>query len=277
MIVELDHRLFLEQDYALINPMQVGRGAYSDLDVLRLQPKGLERHERLMPLLVHLAGVEEARRIKLLERVDDWARGHDMPLFSALLRSEKSPGQVKASLQARMVLKRDDGGRAWLRYHDPRVFRHLCWLLDDVQLATLMSPVTAWLGYDPLSGSWCRWARPDALVHRHLYLSPWQWQAVEQLEALNRCLRNFADEGKPSDDATARNVLEGLLAAREQGLTQRDDAILYARQQFDHGKGISVLPAVADRLRQVRERAASYIMACDDLLEEDFRRRTGAM
>lgn len=277
MIVELDHRLFLEQDYALINPMQVGKEAYSDLDVLRLQPKGLERHERLMPLLVHLAGLEETRRIKLLERVDDWARGHDMPLFSALFTSEKAPEQVKMSLRARMVLKRNAGGSVWLRYHDPGVFRHLCWLLDDAQLATLMGPVTAWLGYDPLSGSWCRWNRPDARVHSRLHLSPGQWQAVEQFEALNRCLRDFADEGRSSDDAAARSLLEGLLAAREQGLTQSDDAILYARQQFDHGKGVAALPAVAQRLRQVRERAASYIMACNDLLEEDFRRRPGAM
>src|SRR5690554_1943999 len=206
MIVELDHRLFLEQDYALINPMQVGKEAYSDLDVLRLQPKGLERHERLMPLLVHLAGPEETRRIRLLERVDDRARGHDMPPFSALFTTEKATEQVKMSLRARMVLKRNAGGSVWLRYHDPGVFRHLCWLLDDAQLATLMGPVTAWLGYDPLSGSWCRWNRPDARVHSRLHLSPGQWQAVEQFEALNRCLRDFADEGRSSDDAAARSL-----------------------------------------------------------------------
>lgn len=272
MIVELDHRLFLAQDYALINPMQVGEAQYSDLIVLRLQPSGLERHKRLMPLLVHLADMEEARRLELLKRADDWAREHDLPMFSALFTSEKAPEQVKGRLQGQMVLKRSAGGSVWLRYHDPRVFRHLCWLLDDAQLAALMGPATTWLGYDPLRSTWSRWSRPEVRSQPRLRLSPEQWEAVDQFEALNRCLREFADEGEPSDDATARSLLGGLLAARKQGLTQKDDAMLYARQQFEHGERIAAVPAVKQRLQQVREQAMSYVAACEDLSMEELQR-----
>src|SRR5690606_5180484 len=175
-----------------------------------------------------------------------------------------------------MVLKRNDGGRVWLRFHDPRVFRHLCWLLADAQLAALMGPAMTWLGYDPLRSSWSAWSRPDVPTPPRLRLSSGQWEALEQFEALNRCLRDFADEGRVTDDATARGLLEGLLAARTHGLTQRDDVILYARQQFAHGKGIGEIPAVKRRLQQVRAQAMSDATACADLPEEDLRCQVGA-
>ncbi|WP_255516287.1 DUF4123 domain-containing protein [Luteimonas suaedae] len=276
MIVELGHRLFLAQDYAIINPMQVGSDQYADLDVQYLLPKGLERHRRMMPLLVYLASVEESRRIELLERADHWSRHHHMPLFSALFSSAHAPGRVRAGLLARMLLRRDDGRRVWLRYHDPRVFRHLQWLLDKEQLAVLMGPAQTWLGFDPLCRRWRQWSRPDVPGHPRLRLDSRQWQAVEQFEALNGCLRDLADEGESSDGDTARRLLESLLEARRQGLVQSVDAMLYARQQLEHGPGIARLPAVALRLRQARELETSYVVACDTLLKDDFLRRDGA-
>src|SRR5690606_37040603 len=100
-----------------------------------------------------------------------------------------------------------------------------------------------------------------------------QWQAVDQLEVLNGCLRDLADKGEESSDDTARRLREGVLEARRQGLVQSADAMLYARQQLEHGSGIALLPAVAQRLRQVRERETSYVVACDTLLKDDFLRR----
>lgn len=275
MIVELDHRLFLAQDYALINPLQVGRDQYADLDLWQLVPKGLERHQRMLPLLVHLSNMEESRRLDLLERAGEWARHHHMPLFSALLSSQHAPEQVRASLLSRMLLRREDGSRAWLRYHDPRVFRHLQWLLDMKQLATLMWPMHTWMAFDPLLRCWLQWSRPDIPRHPRLGLDARQWRAIGQFEALNNCLRDLADEGEASDDDTARRLLEGLLEARRQGLEQGADAMLYARQQLEHGPGIACLPAVALRLRQTRERDTSYVVACDTLRKEDFLRREG--
>lgn len=270
MIVELDHRRFLAQDYALINPMQIGRKEYADLETCRLLPKGLERHERMMPLLVNLSDIPEEESLELLERVDQRAREYHMPLFSALLTSTRAPDQVRAGLLARLVLRRQDGGRAWLRYHDPRVFRHLTWLLEKEQLAALMGPIDAWLGFDPLCRQWHQWCRPDAAGCPHIRLTARQWRAVEQFEALNGCLRDLAEDGDETDDDTARRLLDGLLEAHRQGLTQSQDTMLYARQALTHGPGISRLPAIALRLQQTREQATSYVMACDDLLEDDF-------
>lgn len=275
VFIELDHRLFLEQDYAIINPMQVGKEQYADLDTQVLLPKELERHRRMMPLLVHLASMDQSCRLELLERSEHWARHHHMPLFTALFSSSSVPERVRTTFVARMLLQRDDGRRTWLRYHDPRVFRHLQWLLNGDQLAAVMGAAETWLGFDPLHRRWIQWRRPDAANHQRLRLDARQWQAVEQFEALNGCLRDLADEGKNCDDDVARRLLEGLLDAQRQGLMQSADRILFARQQLEHGPGIERLPAVALRLRKACEREASYVVACDSLLKDDFLRHEG--
>ena len=228
MIVELDHRLFLEQDYGLINPLQVGKEHYADLEVHRLMPKGFARHERMLPLLVPLGSLEREQRIELLERAEDWARSHHMPFFSALFTSQHEARYVRAMLVDRMVSRRPDRVNVWLRFHDPRVFRHLQWLLDPKQVSALMGPAVTWLGFDPLCRHWHCWSRPDSTGNQRLCLSHEQWQAVEQFEALNRCLRDLAQLDLPTDDDAARRVLESLLEARRNGLEQDAAAIGFA-------------------------------------------------
>lgn len=276
MIVDLDHRLFLAQDYALINPMQVGKDAYADLDTLRLQPNGFERHGHLLPLLVELKNLEEAHRIELLDRAQRWAHRHHMPLFSLLFSSEHTAAQVSTGLVRRMILRREDGQRVWLRYHDPRVLRHLQWLLDEGQRATLMAPAHAWLGFDPLCKRWHQWLRPEAAQSLYLRLGSDQWHAVSQFEALNRCLRDLVEAGRESGDDIAQRVLEGLLEARKHGLVQLADTVLFARQQLEYGPGIALLPAVTSRLQQAREQESSYSVACRSLSNDDLGRRSGA-
>ena len=228
MIVELDHRLFLEQDYGLINPLQVGKEHYADLEVHRLMPKGFARHERMLPLLVPLGSLEREQRIELLERTEEWARNHHMPFFSALFTSQHEAGYVRAMLVDRMVSRRPDQVSVWLRFHDPRVFRHLQWLLDPKQVPALMGPAVTWLGFDPLCRHWHCWSRPDSPGNQRLRLSQEQWQSVEQFEALNRCLRDLAELELPTDDDAARRVLESLLEARRNGLVQDAAAIRFA-------------------------------------------------
>lgn len=275
MVVDLDHRLFLAQDYAIINPMQVDKTQYADLQPVRMLPKGLERHQQKLPFLVHLKKLGETLRLELLERADNWSRHHHMPLFSALFASTLPTQVVRTRLAARMMLRHEDGRHAWLRYHDPRVFRHLQCLLNEKQLAALMGPAQTWLGFDPLCRRWLQWHRPDVVGRPRLRLDAEQWQTLEQFEALNDCLRDLSEEGGATDQETARALLEGLLEARRHGLVQGSDTMLYARQHLEHGPGISRLPALALRLRQTREREASYVSACDTLLKDDFLRQEG--
>ncbi|MCE7032254.1 DUF4123 domain-containing protein [Lysobacter sp. GX 14042] len=214
----LTHRLFLAQDYAVINPLQVGAEGYVGLAVVRVLPAGLERHERMMPLLAELRGLPEGRRMELLERAERWSNEHDLPLFSALLACPAEASRLVFHLRRRMVLRKPDGSSAWLRFHDPRVFRHLRWLLTPAQMAGLMGPVTAWTWYDPLRAQWHGHGRPPPDPHAGLSLSPAQWRSLEQLGALTRRLGELADEGGDTDDVVARRLLNELVEAGDRGL-----------------------------------------------------------
>lgn len=278
MIVELDHRRFLAQDYAIINPLQVGKNEYADLEFCRLLPKGLERHQRMMPILLHLSGIPDNKRLDLLERADRWLRDRHMPMFSALFTSARAPDQVRSSLITRMVISDDNGKRVWLRFHDPRVFRHLSWLLRKEQLALLMGPAETWLGFDPLSREWHHWDRPLGVgpLSRRLRFDAGQWRAVEQLEILNSCLRDLFEEGEDCSDLAARELLDGLLESQQQGLSEDFDKKLFARQHRAYGPGLHTLPAIAHRLQQVREQTATYVAACSTLNSTDLRQNDAA-
>lgn len=229
----LDHRWFLAQDYALLNPLQIARDQYSDLSTFRLMPSGFERHARMMPLLVTFNTMSEAHRLDLLERAQRWSGYHDLPLFCALLSSDADESTVKASLQRNMIVRRGNGRQVWLRQHDPRVFRHLCWLFDDAQMASLMGPVTSWTWLDPLAGHWHAYTCNEKAYATHLRLTPDQWVAVDELEALNRCLRTLAQTSSAVlDDGIARQLLQSLVEARRQGFDDMAQRCLYAHRQL---------------------------------------------
>lgn len=262
----LDHRLFLAQDYALINPMQVSLGQRSDLETVRLLPKGLERHTRMMPLLLELKSLPQSRRLDLLERAEWWSGNYDMPLFSALMAGAVDMRKLQMHLVRNMLLRRSGAAGAWLRFHDPRVFRHLRWMLDDEQMARLMGPVAVWTWYDPLSGQWQAHERAVDASSRRLILTQEQWLALDQLEALNRCLRDLAEElPAPADDGIARQLVEGLKDAQKQGLRETADRGLYARQRLRHGPNFHLRNDMRERLRRARKGETSYVAACTDV------------
>lgn len=261
----LDHRVFLEQDFALINPLQVGAELYADLETVRLVPEGLERHGHMMPLLVELKTLRECRRLELLMRASNWARANDMPLFSALLRGGDK-NRVVLNLRRCMVVLRAGGGRGWLRYHDPRVFRHLRWLLAREQMAGLMGQVEAWTWYDPLKMRWDVYGRPEMRCGTsRLLLTQKQWTILQSFDALNRCLRELAAEGGDADDNAAQATLEGLLCASKQGLIDDDDIKLFARQYQKYGPEWHLQDKILHCLEKARTHQETYFSACVDL------------
>lgn len=256
----LDHRTFLAQDYALINPMQTALDQRSDLDVAALVPAGMDRHARLMPLLASLRDLPEHRRLELLERSDRWARNYDMPLFTALLASKADPNAVKAHLLRNMTLRRGKAGAVWLRLHDPRVLRHLRWILSPQQMACLMGPIASWTWYDPLAGEWHVHECPERDGRWSVSPTPDQWKALEMLEGLNRCLRDVAESaGSPPDDDVARELLHGLHEARAVGLADEEDACFYAKQRLEFGPGCRQREEVRQCLENMRTCGTSYV------------------
>lgn len=261
----LDHRAFLEQDFALVNPLQVDASQYMDLDTVRLVPEGMERHAHMMPLLVELNTLAETKRLDLLMRASNWARNNDMPLFSALLRGG-SKGRVVYNLKRCMLISYPGVGRRWLRYHDPRVFRHLRWLLGLEQMAFLMGQIDRWTWYDPVQMRWDTHNRPDIVGRTPRFsLSTQQWVSLQLFDALNVCLRELAAEGLATDDSAAKAILEGLLQASRQGLTDDDDVRLFARQYEMHGPQWHQQERVLHCIERARTNQDTYFSACAEI------------
>lgn len=271
----MDHRLFLAQDYALINPMQVALDQRSDLETVVLLPKNLERHIRMMPLLLELKSLPESERLALLDRADRWSRDHDMPLFCAMLAGDTDMPGLERHLLRNMLLSRTGAVRAWLRFHDPRVFRHLRWLLDDEQMCRLMGPVAAWTWFDPLGGNWHVHQRPGASDTRRLQLTREQWDSLEQFEALNRCLRDLAEKvPDPPDDGVVRQLMEGLKEAQRQGLQDVVDKSMYARQRLLYGPAFHAAGDLQVRSGRMKQGGTSCSAASADV-ESRWLRKNG--
>jgi hypothetical protein len=80
----------------------------------------------------------------LRERAEQDRASGIPPVICAILESDKASNRLQRHLAARLVVPKPTDGTAVLRFHDPRVFAHLRWILKPEQLGALMGPVARW-------------------------------------------------------------------------------------------------------------------------------------
>lgn len=262
------HRPLLEQDYALINPLQVDSVLWADLPLLPLVPKASKAHADLMPRLLNLKEVSEQARLQLLDRVSAQERyNRRAPYFSALFMTSLSSDLVAARLSDRLIVRGPAKSIALLRYYDPRVFRHLRWLLDEKQMNLLLLGIDSWTWCDE-DGCWQQFRPGGKAPNAGLHLSAEQWGGLQRLGLLNQCLRKISDREpeRAGDDAIAKAADALLRKSYEQhGLADRDDRCLYAEQGIRFHPEIHRHPELEKRLAHAQASATSYVSACRDL------------
>ncbi|MCF7752237.1 DUF4123 domain-containing protein [Bacillus subtilis subsp. subtilis] len=258
--IDMGHRTFLAQTHAIIDPIQVAAAQFADLPVQALEPAELKGCLRQPPLLVTLEALPWERRLALLDRADAHLQERGRPLFCTLLACE-DPTRLRGHLQHLMGLWRPGNGRAWFRVHDPRVFRHLRWLLTPAQMAHVMGPVHAWTWHEPLGGTWRTHERPATRAPFGFLLRPDQFQSLDQLGVLNGCLRDLVQDAPGTGSTQLRTLMDGVLEARGVGIADAVDLRLYACQRLRHGAGFHHQPTVHQRLQHVGQ-GMSYAMAC---------------
>lgn len=270
----LDYERFLDQDYVIINPMKVYPDQYEDLESICLVPKGMERHERLMPLLISLKTLSNFERMELADRSNRWQKDYGTPLFSGLLRSVTSQHSIQVHWQRMTICRRlSPWTRAWLRMHDSRVFRHLCWILEPRQLVILMGPIEYWSWYDPIEEKWNVQKKPlikNSAVSG-LDLSERQWAMLEEIEGLNMCLKEIYFKNKDVSAVPDNKLLiDDLLKAKSLGLRDREDRCLYTLHQYLYGQQVHEVGPLHDCLEQAQKGEVSYVGACAALPQEFF-------
>ncbi|MGQ4660615.1 DUF4123 domain-containing protein [Lysobacter sp. F6437] len=263
----IDHRQLAAHAFAILNPLQVGRSEWADLPITALIPPALSAKAAAMPLLLDLAQLDEPQRIALLIRADAWDRHHDAPFFSLLLQTDASAERVAAHLTGKLLHTAPDGAKIVLRWHDPRVFRHFCWLLTDAQLRRLGGPVTAWTWRD-ISLEWHTHRVPSGVdIIARLQLSAEQWAVIGRIGVLNRTLAQLQRNAHHLvvDDEACRRI-DGYLqhAYDVHEFIDEADARLFAEQGM-RSPYAHAHPEIGKRVARARARTSTYVGACADL------------
>lgn len=262
------HRLLLAHDHAVINPLQVDAALWSDLPVMPLMPHKVEVRTELTPRLISLRGMSDTACITLLERAQRHEKYSRHPFFSALLVTDADTSDLTAHLSRRLGIRTPDGGSALLRYFDPRVFRHLDWLLTNAQMKLLMGRITRWSWRDT-AGDWQQYTPVETpSVLSNFRLTPGQFDSLQRLGLLNKTLSQI-ERDVPDialDDVSAKRVDALLREAHERHrLTDDADRRLYAVQAMTVHGDIHRHPQFVQRLSRARECSGSYVAACRDL------------
>ena len=283
----IDHRQLAAHAFAIINPLQVDRSQWSDLPTITLTPAALSAKPDAMPILLHLARLDEAQRVDVLARADAWDKDYDAPFFSLLLKTSATPERVALQLSRQLLHDGPDDTRTLLRWYDPRVFQHLRWLLSDAQLCRLGGPVTAWAWRDADRRWHTHEVHAGTDIDTRLRLTAEQWAVIGRMGVLNRAivqLRRNAPEIVLNDDAFRRidACLRHAYDAHE--MIDEADARLFAEQGVCY-PGIHAHPEVQRRLARARERSITYVGACvgldpaalDNRMPERARQRKEAL
>lgn len=153
----------------------------------------------------------------------------------ALLNATVTPRQLAAHLASRLIIRdpaRQDGGRVYWRFYDPRVFDHLSqWLLRPAQHCALLGPIRQWAYVTPAGWSEARCQRE--VIHNRCGHWPdaEQWQHAENIPQINQLqAQQAAGELAANNSDWACHASLALTFARQQlGWQTAQDCLDFAR------------------------------------------------
>ncbi|SPA31232.1 conserved hypothetical protein [Cupriavidus taiwanensis] len=261
------HRWLSDFAYGLLNPLRLDREEWEDLPVTRLAPPELKVQAEFMPLLLSFNDLTAPQRAILLGRIEAREQQGDSYLCG-LLNSDAEKSVLSAHLSRLLVMTRQDNGQRYLlRYYDPRVMRHLQWLLTDKQHVEFCGPISVWSW--PASSGWITGRRlAQYSPGQRLVLRPHQWATLERLALMNRALTELEilAPDLSQNDALFQWLDAALLqASTDLALTDSEDWLFCAIQSVRFHPQIHHHPQLLERLGQAATKRGSYAAACADL------------
>lgn len=270
-----------QYDYAIINPLQVAEDDWSAFPCVPLTTPSTKVRDHVLPHLLDLNSVASGT----LDQIKDNIRIYQQRgrfFFSALLKCDEPLVNVVNHFRFTLEQPRYGSSRKWwLRFYDPLVFRHMCWLLDSHQMDRLMGPIKNWTWPVGL-GPWDyldRKEQPDKSIQLPL-LKKNQWNVIDRLAVLNLTIERlslFAPE-------TVKSIMDYPLIDRyiyetqvKHDLKEQEDQSLYAEQATRFGFKIHDHPFIKKRIHEVNKQGIGYAELCNDLGDEDLERMAEEM
>lgn len=262
----LIHRIFEEYQFALVEPMTCEDFPES-VDVVPLLPAGLEDCAHLLPALIDLRSLSQGRCDALLE----WIERSTEPPLGALLATDADRGRTMRHLARQLVVRLADGRRSLLRHHDPRVFAHLRWILNETQLHRLLGPIRRWSYWR--ADQWRDVECGETQNVRTRALDPAQSDHLARVGTINEF---FAQNGAPADDgefaARARALSDFIARAQTYGWRKRSDWLAFVQLCIECHPEFDRHPRIVRLIERLGQEEADFRDAIA-LIDTDTRRR----
>lgn len=270
MSVVLEHRLITDCPFALVNPFDVDRDLWVDLPHHPLSAPRLSALPGQLPVLVDLLKLSFTSRLELVQRAWDWKRANERPLFCGFIKSTEPVERMVRHLGRRLLIKNTSDEQLFLRFYDPRVFEHLCWIFTPAQLASLMGPAEAWY-WPTRCGEWQKTVRPELRTYS-LILEPQQLLSLGRIGILNRILKSLGrlQPSRAVDISLVRKIDAWLQCALDEGLSEAADLQLYVLQALKFDVDIHRYPKLVTALHAARMGQATYVNACSGISDEEL-------
>lgn len=241
-----------EHDFAIIDRMQ-----YPDVDtswpVLELVSPMLQPQGHLYPWLLPLKEMKAGDWKALMESPEQAPSTQMPPVSCLLLRSDRSVQEVRSQLIRSLHFTDEQYQGHILRYYDPRVLFHLCWMLNPALLTQTFPPqiVSHWTFW--LEGNWHSVQFPT----HHTSLSgdsrSLPLQQLQRCGLINQVLsRHSSYTDMISREQISRKIDALLAQSVVLGLPTAEDQVAFAL----HGLGLKnefwASPKMSVLLRQAR-------------------------
>jgi hypothetical protein len=209
--------------YIIVEPANgevVLPGVLPVYEIGELVPTGRPEHAGVAPKLY---GVEHAEEQvpALKQQIERDIRSGRPPVICAMLESTELYGPIQEQLSERLLLPKPTEGAAVFRYYDPRVFRHLRWILKAEQLGGLLGLVDSWTYLDPEEG-WVTVERPKCDGATAFEVSRDQYAAIARIELVEQAIDLLRTSRMSSTADTPRQLHAQLVKGEGYGLSADD-------------------------------------------------------
>jgi Domain of unknown function (DUF4123) len=255
----LEFRLLEKYRFGVIDPLNTSvLEEFEDLPRLSLAPVELDAQKNILPSLVDFSALTPARRLGVLEFLESKQIQKAASGLSALLASEKTADVVINHFRKQFIRKDAKHQRVLFRFHDPRVWHQLQWILDSQSIQQLMGPIDKWM-YQ-LTPEWLVINKPSNAKTSEVKLHALEQKIlIDRIGLINRVIQKIfkINQLVIINDGPKINQLLARGEARHR-LTDTEDLVAYAVDGITLGEEFDTHPLVATTLKQLSDPEMTY-------------------
>jgi Domain of unknown function (DUF4123) len=225
-------------------------------------PKDLIPDADKLPCLINIKSCTPVQVFGLEDLIDEY---HHLPCV-ALLKTEATEKGLQSFLAKRLLIK-IDGVLALFRFYDPRVMRHLEWILSAEQMSQLLGPINEW-GY--IKENTIHTIRNETCSSSRLTLSDKQQRLVSLIGTIN----NVVSAASPRTSWSVKNYIQvaDLIQIAEDSyrITQEIDLTTFALHGLQAGSAFHTHPILKEKISQMIREDDGYRESTLDITDQDW-------